>query len=149
MCSEFSHKVFDYGVNDYLSIYFLCIIYVSVNTSVNNDDLLLNWISIKCNECYDCQIATGTISQQQGLQDKGYEEWAGEMIGMREVLKKFANVSRSEIVGARAPFLKPGRNTQFKVSGLRNSSIARHGKLVGHMHRLKPIWYFVYWRYFY
>lgn len=52
---------------------------------------------------------------QQGLQDKGYEEWAGEMIGMREVLKRFANISRSDIVGARAPFLKPGRNTQFKV----------------------------------
>lgn len=62
------------------------------------------------------QIATGTISQQQGLQDKGYEEWAGEMIGMREILKIFANVSRSEVVGARAPFLKPGRNTQFKVN---------------------------------
>ncbi|XP_068632474.1 chitin deacetylase 1 [Battus philenor] len=61
------------------------------------------------------EIATGTISQQQGLQDKGYEEWAGEMIGMREILKKFANISRTEIVGARAPFLKPGRNTQFKV----------------------------------
>nr|XP_037870242.1 chitin deacetylase 1-like isoform X2 [Bombyx mori] len=61
------------------------------------------------------EIATGTVSQQQGLQDKGYEEWAGEMIGMREILKKFANISRSEIVGARAPFLKPGRNTQFKV----------------------------------
>ncbi|CAH0702359.1 unnamed protein product [Spodoptera exigua] len=61
------------------------------------------------------EIATGTVSQQQGLQDKGYEEWAGEMIGMREILGKFANVSRSEIVGARAPFLKPGRNTQFKV----------------------------------
>lgn len=52
---------------------------------------------------------------QQGLQDKGYEEWAGEMIGMREVLRRFANVSRAEVVGARAPFLKPGRNTQFKV----------------------------------
>ncbi|KOB68649.1 Chitin deacetylase 4, partial [Operophtera brumata] len=61
------------------------------------------------------EIATGTVSQQQGLQDKGYEEWAGEMIGMREILKKFANVSRAEIVGTRAPFLKPGRNTQFKV----------------------------------
>ncbi|XP_063376788.1 chitin deacetylase 1 [Cydia fagiglandana] len=61
------------------------------------------------------EIATGTISQQQGLQDKGYEEWAGEMIGMREILNKFANVSRGDVIGARAPFLKPGRNTQFKV----------------------------------
>jgi hypothetical protein len=52
---------------------------------------------------------------QQGLQDKGYEEWVGEMIGMREILRHFANVSNSEINGMRAPFLKPGRNTQYKV----------------------------------
>lgn len=52
---------------------------------------------------------------QQGLQDKGYEEWVGEMVGMREILKNFANVSKSEVVGMRAPFLKPGRNTQYKV----------------------------------
>lgn len=53
---------------------------------------------------------------QQGLQDKGYEEWVGEMIGVREILKHFANISRNDIVGMRAPFLKPGRNTQFAVS---------------------------------
>lgn len=49
------------------------------------------------------------------LQDKGYEEWVGEMIGMREILHYFANISKSEVVGMRAPFLKPGRNTQYKV----------------------------------
>lgn len=52
---------------------------------------------------------------QQGLQDKGYEEWVGEMVGMREILKHFSNISKSEVVGMRAPFLKPGRNTQYKV----------------------------------
>jgi hypothetical protein len=52
---------------------------------------------------------------QQGLQDKGYEEWVGEMIGMREILRHFANISNSEINGMRAPFLKSGRNTQYKV----------------------------------
>lgn len=52
---------------------------------------------------------------QQGLQDKGYEEWVGEMIGMREILRHFANVSRSDITGMRAPYLKPGRNTQYEV----------------------------------
>ncbi|KAF5289124.1 hypothetical protein FQA39_LY15226 [Lamprigera yunnana] len=61
------------------------------------------------------EIATETISLQMGLQDKGYEEWVGEMIGMREILKHFANVSKNEVVGMRAPFLKPGRNTQYKV----------------------------------
>lgn len=50
-----------------------------------------------------------------GLEDKGFEEWVGEMVGMREILKKFANISKSEVNGMRAPFLKPGRNTQFKV----------------------------------
>lgn len=55
---------------------------------------------------------------QTGLQDKGYEEWVGEMIGMREILKNFANVTKSEVVGMRAPYLKPGRNTQYKVSRL-------------------------------
>lgn len=55
---------------------------------------------------------------QQGLQDKGYEEWVGEMIGMREILKHFANISRNDVVGMRAPFLKPGRNAQYAVSFL-------------------------------
>lgn len=37
------------------------------------------------------------------------------MIGMREILKHFANISNNEINGMRAPYLKPGRNTQYKV----------------------------------
>ncbi|XP_018319852.1 uncharacterized protein LOC108733257 [Agrilus planipennis] len=61
------------------------------------------------------EMATETISLQNGLEDKGYEEWVGEMIGMREILRHFANVSKTEVVGMRAPFLKPGRNTQYKV----------------------------------
>lgn len=61
-------------------------------------------------------MATETISLQQGLQDKGYEEWVSEMIGMREILRHFANVSSNDVVGMRAPYLKPGRNTQYKVS---------------------------------
>ncbi|CAO1383423.1 unnamed protein product [Diamesa tonsa] len=61
------------------------------------------------------EMAVETISSQQGLQDKGYEEWVGEMIGMREILRHFANVSNNEVNGMRAPFLKPGRNTQYKA----------------------------------
>lgn len=38
------------------------------------------------------------------------------MIGMREILFHFANVSSNAVVGMRAPFLKPGRNTQYSVS---------------------------------
>lgn len=61
------------------------------------------------------EMATETISLQQGLQDKGYEEWVGEMIGMREILRHFSNVSTNDVVGMRAPYLKPGRNAQYKV----------------------------------
>lgn len=61
------------------------------------------------------EMGVETISLQQGLQDKGYEEWVGEMIGMREILRHFSNVTTNDIVGMRAPFLKPGRNTQYKV----------------------------------
>lgn len=52
---------------------------------------------------------------QRDLQDKGYEEWVGEMIGMREILRHFANIPKQDIVGMRAPFLKPGRNAQYEV----------------------------------
>ncbi|KAJ8927149.1 hypothetical protein NQ314_020422 [Rhamnusium bicolor] len=55
------------------------------------------------------------IILQHGLEDKGYEEWVGEMVGMRDILKYLSNISKSEVVGMRAPFLKPGRNTQYKV----------------------------------
>nr|CAH7729243.1 unnamed protein product [Callosobruchus chinensis] len=61
------------------------------------------------------EIAVETISQQSGLENKGYEEWVAEMVGMRDILKHLANISKSEVVGMRAPFLKPGRNTQYKV----------------------------------
>ncbi|OXU24113.1 hypothetical protein TSAR_010127 [Trichomalopsis sarcophagae] len=61
------------------------------------------------------EIATETISLQKGLEDKNYDEWVSEMIGMREILKHFSNISSSDVVGMRAPYLKPGRNTQYKV----------------------------------
>ncbi|KAG5890808.1 hypothetical protein JTB14_008249 [Gonioctena quinquepunctata] len=61
------------------------------------------------------EMATETISLQSGLENKGYEEWVGEMVGMRDILKHLSNISKSDVVGMRAPFLKPGRNTQYKV----------------------------------
>lgn len=61
------------------------------------------------------EMAVESISMQTGLEDKGFEEWVGEMVGMREILRHFANISNSEVNGMRAPFLKPGRNTQYKV----------------------------------
>lgn len=52
---------------------------------------------------------------QKGLEDKPYDDWVDEMIGMREILKTFSNIAEKDVVGMRAPYLKPGRNTQFKV----------------------------------
>lgn len=85
-------------------------IFISSSSSHGSNYLQIQNLSYTGNE-----IAVETISLQQGLQDKGYEEWVGEMIGMREILRHFANISNTEINGMRAPFLKPGRNTQYKV----------------------------------
>lgn len=60
------------------------------------------------------------FSLQSGLENKGYEEWVGEMVGMRDIIKHLSNISKSDVVGMRAPFLKPGRNTQYKVNIKRN-----------------------------
>lgn len=62
----------------------------------------------------------------------------GEMIGMREILRHFANVSVNDVVGMRAPFLKPGRNTQYKVSTHPHTHTHRHtysGLLVGRAYK--------------
>lgn len=81
----------------------------------NDDDENSNYQQIQSLAFDQHEIATETISLQQGLQDKGYEEWVGEMIGMREILRHFANVTTNDVVGMRAPYLKPGRNAQYKV----------------------------------
>jgi len=52
---------------------------------------------------------------EKGLEAQDYERWSQEMIGMREILSKFANISGEEIIGMRAPYLKPGRNAQYEV----------------------------------
>jgi hypothetical protein len=51
----------------------------------------------------------------KGLETESYEKWAQEMIGMKMILGKFANVSGEDIIGMRAPYLKPGRNAQYEV----------------------------------
>jgi len=34
---------------------------------------------------------------------------------MKEILTRFANISGDEVIGMRAPYLKPGRNSQYEV----------------------------------
>lgn len=52
---------------------------------------------------------------ERGLEREDYERWASEMVGMREILGRFANISGEDIIGMRAPYLKPGRNSQYEV----------------------------------
>ena len=54
-------------------------------------------------------------SHRKNLEDLEYQEWVNEQIGMREILKNFANISKEDILGMRAPHLKPGRNAQYEV----------------------------------
>ena len=41
--------------------------------------------------------------------------WRNEVIIMRDLLKRFANIPTEDILGARAPQLNPGEDEQFKV----------------------------------
>lgn len=61
------------------------------------------------------ELAVETISVAKGLESASYETWAQEMIGMKEILNKFSNITGEDIIGMRAPYLKPGRNAQYEV----------------------------------
>jgi len=61
------------------------------------------------------EIGVETITVEKGLETRSYETWAQEMLGMKEILLKFANISGEDIIGMRAPYLKPGRNAQYEV----------------------------------
>lgn len=44
-----------------------------------------------------------------------YENWTEEMVGMREILNRFGNVSKDTILGMRAPYIKPGGNAMLNM----------------------------------
>ncbi|XP_054712660.1 chitin deacetylase 1-like [Uloborus diversus] len=43
------------------------------------------------------------------------DDWIEEVIGMKEILHTFANISREDLLGMRAPFLKPGGNNMLSM----------------------------------
>ncbi|CAG0892210.1 unnamed protein product [Cyprideis torosa] len=61
------------------------------------------------------EIALHTITLRRGLETADYETWTNEMIGMREILRKFGNISLADILGMRAPYLQPGKNVQYEM----------------------------------
>lgn len=44
-----------------------------------------------------------------------YENWTLEMVGMREILQRYALIPKEDILGMRSPFLKTGGNDQFDM----------------------------------
>ncbi|KAA0203182.1 hypothetical protein HAZT_HAZT004504, partial [Hyalella azteca] len=61
------------------------------------------------------EMASGSVTRRAGLEDATVDDWVGEMVSMRQILKHWASVDPSEVIGMRAPHLKPGRNTQYEV----------------------------------
>ncbi|KAK2713074.1 hypothetical protein QYM36_011685 [Artemia franciscana] len=61
------------------------------------------------------EIGVYSVSHSSRLEDAGYNEWVNEAVGMREMLRRWADVEKDDILGMRAPHLKPGRNAQYEV----------------------------------
>ncbi|XP_022254428.1 uncharacterized protein LOC106470136 [Limulus polyphemus] len=77
------------------------------------------------------EIAVNSISHREPedwWSKASYENWTEEMVGQREILIKFANISRDSLLGIRAPYLKPGGNIMasmvFDYGFVYDSSIA-------------------------
>ena len=61
------------------------------------------------------EMAVSSISDDKNLYLKNYTAWVEEMAGMRRILQLQADVPEEEVLGGRAPGLKPGYNTQYEV----------------------------------
>ena len=55
------------------------------------------------------------FSDDKNLYLKNYTAWTDELAGMRRIMMLQAEVPEEEVLGARAPGLKPGYNTQYEV----------------------------------
>jgi len=47
--------------------------------------------------------------------DGGYEVWQEEMAGSRAIIERWANITDGSVIGVRAPYLRIGGNTQFRM----------------------------------
>ena len=60
------------------------------------------------------EIAVSSVTGKT-LQFSNETDWYFEITRMRDFLKRYANISPEDILGARAPQLNPGNDEQFKV----------------------------------
>jgi len=61
------------------------------------------------------EIASYAITHRRNFDELDYNGWVQEEVGEREILKNLANIPKDDVLGMRAPHLKPGYNTQFEV----------------------------------
>ena len=64
------------------------------------------------------EIAVFSVSnndQEEYWQKGDYDTWLLEMAGNRQILETFAGIKDQSVVGVRAPYLKVGGDTQFKM----------------------------------
>ncbi|XP_023346591.1 uncharacterized protein LOC111715488 [Eurytemora carolleeae] len=59
------------------------------------------------------EIAVSSISDDSGLYLKNASSWIDELVGMRTLLTQQVDLGVEDILGARAPGLKPGFNDQY------------------------------------
>lgn len=63
-------------------------------------------------------IADHTISHRtpsSWWKNATYGQWTDEIVGQREILRKWGQVNEDDVVGFRAPFLQIGGNTMYQV----------------------------------
>ena len=60
------------------------------------------------------EIAISSVTGKS-LQFANETEWRNEITTMRELLRKWGNIPSEDILGTRAPQLRPGNDEQFKV----------------------------------
>lgn len=66
------------------------------------------------------------------------EELTEEMVGMREILRKWGNVATQDIKGYRAPYIQVGGNTEFKV--LKDSGFLYESSMPTQWYLNDPFW---------
>ncbi|KAJ7383022.1 Polysaccharide deacetylase [Desmophyllum pertusum] len=66
------------------------------------------------------------------------EELTEEMVGMREILRKWGNVATQDIKGYRAPYIQVGGNTEFKV--LKDSGFLYESSMPTQRYLNDPFW---------
>merc|ERR1712002_776410 len=65
---------------------------------------------------HEIGVFSVTNSEEPEYWENGsYDTWLLEMAGNRQIIEQFADINDGSVIGVRAPYLKVGGNTQFKM----------------------------------